>query len=130
MFIDFANLGGIVQRLLRTRRNQGATHDGLSEFSQYRAHDIIIGYAHADGFTFRVHQAPRHHRGCLEQERVGSRRQRFHQAIIRVGHLGIGADFGKVAANQREVMLAVGTSDALDAFHRGLVTDVATERIA
>jgi hypothetical protein len=58
------------------------------------------------------------------------RGQGFHQAVIRITHLGIGADLGQVAAHQGEMVFIVGAPDALDPLHRGLVADMTAERVA
>jgi len=66
----------------------------------------------------------------LQQKGIRTGRQGFHQTIVGVAYLGVGTDFGQIAANQGEMVMLVGAANALDALHRRLVADMATQRIA
>jgi hypothetical protein len=129
-FENLANFEGIVEGLLLSGWDQRAAHYRLPEFHQQRMHDRVVRNTYADGLAFRVHQATWHLRSRFKQKRIGARGQGFHQAIIRIANLGVAADFRQVAAYQGEVVFVVGASNALNPFHRGLIADVTTERIA
>jgi hypothetical protein len=59
-----------------------------------------------------------------------ARRVVAHQSVLQVVHFGELSDLGKVSAHEREMVALVHVADAPDPFHRALVADVATERVA
>ena len=70
-------------------------------------------------------QATRDLVGRLQDERERSRRGGLEQPVPAVIDLGVGGDFRKIAADQSEVVLAVGLADMADAFRRRLVAEPA-----
>lgn len=66
----------------------------------------------------------------LQQKRVRPGGMRTQQAILPIVDHRVLADFGEIAAHQREMMIAVRLANLANPLERRLVADVTTERVA
>jgi hypothetical protein len=92
--------------------------------------DGMIGHADADRLARRMRQPPRHFPRRLEDEGVRARRDVADQPVLGVVDLGVVGDLRQVAAQQRQVMALVDAADPPHAVDRGLVVEMAHQRVA
>src|SRR6185436_9100891 len=83
---------------------------------------------HADRMPW-MQQPARHVARGAQDERIAAGRIGPDETELQVIHLRELADLGEVAAQQREMMALVHVADLPQALHRGLVADVAAERV-
>jgi intracellular septation protein len=129
MFEPLVNFLCIRARMFFAGQQQSRAHHRLSQFTQQHRRDRMIRNPQADRTAPFVFQAPWSLARSLEQEGVRPRRMRAQQSILPVVDQGVFADVRKVAAYQREVMIAVGLANFADAFECGFVADMTAQRI-
>ena len=91
---------------------------------------LVVRHAQADGLALRMAHAPRHFAGGVEDEGEGARGRRLQQPVLLVVHARVVGHLAQVAAQQREVVLVVDPADLAQPVGRGLVVQVAGDRVA
>ena len=90
----------------------------------------MVRHPEPNGPSLWVLQAFGHFACCRKNEGVWPWRHRFDQSIRPVIDSSVGADLGKIAANQREVVFLVRSPNPVDSINCPFVTDVGTQCIA
>ena len=90
----------------------------------------MIGNTDADGSTLFMLKPTRRLAGRFKEERIRSRRARLQQAKLPSVHLGEAGDLRQVAANQREMMVAIRLTNSANALQGLFISDVTAERVA
>jgi hypothetical protein len=125
--LDIARIG---ERQVVTRQKQRRTHDRLSEGFQNGSHERMVGYPQTDRTPFRVLESLWNLPRGREDKGIGTWRHCLQHTIRPVVDPGVGADFREIAANQREVVVLIGTPNAPDSIHGPFIANMATECIA
>ena len=126
----FADLLRLVQRLALAGLDQRGGEQRLAEGGEQLLRHTVVGHAQADGAARRMRDAARHLLGRLEDEGERPRRAELHQPVLAVVDARIAGQLAQVAAQQREVVLVVDAADAPQVLDRGLVVEMADERVA
>src|ERR1700722_11273536 len=90
----------------------------------------MIGDSQPDGAAAFVFQSARRLARRFQEKSVRSGCMTAQQPVLPVLDDRVLADVGEVAAYQGEMVMAVGLADAADPLERGLVANVAAERVA
>jgi hypothetical protein len=129
-WISFWNLVRVVHRLALAGRNQRRREQRLAQHLEQRLRDRMVGHPQADGAPRRVRDTPRHLLGRLEDEGERPGRAELEQPVLAVVDARVARELAEVAAQQGQVVLVVHRADAAQTFGRGLVVQMAHERIA
>jgi intracellular septation protein len=125
--VDFFGIG---KRVFLAGQEQGRAHHRLIQFTQQHCGHRMIRNPQADRAAPFVLQAPRRLARGLEQKRIRSGRMCAQQSILPIVDHGVFADIRKIAAYEREVMVAVRLPNLAYALEGSLIADMTAERIA
>jgi hypothetical protein len=90
----------------------------------------MLRNANADGLALFVGDALGQFLGGGKDERVRTRRQLFEQTKLAIVDARIGRDFRQIAADQRELVMAVEIADPAQAFGGLAIVEMTAERVA
>ena len=102
---------------------------GSASVDENGARHRMVGHADADRPPSGVLQPLGRFAGRLQNEGIGTGSERLERPVLLIADARVSGDLRQVAAHEREMMMLVGLADSGDALHRGLVADMAAERI-